>query len=165
MQGLDAAAVFKLALPYDNHVPAEVGEFLKVLGIPLDIPFDLQLPKIRVGLRNLVFLAVLMPVPETTVYHYHGVEFFQYDVGFARHSLLMQSETVSFRMQVLPDDEFGFRVLRPDAAHDLAPALRCEHVGHIQTLHTPVPINIPITRPTVMPMMNAFTTVHCSLMI
>ena len=57
----------ELTLPNDDCVPSHLGQLHQSLLIPCFVPFYFVFPKLGIGFRHFKSLAVVMPVPETTV--------------------------------------------------------------------------------------------------
>ena len=112
-----------LALPRDNHTPAsglQCNVFISVAG---NVPVELGLPELHVGLGLVARPALLVPMPETSVDEGDRVPFWEHDVGMPGQFGRMQIVADLQCMQVMAYDHFQLCVLRPNSPHVCASLL------------------------------------------
>lgn len=90
------------------------------LLIPGNIPVELGLPELHVGLGHCRRLAPFVPMPEAAVDKNDRVPLWKHDVGMPRQFGRMQTVAEPQCMQVTAHDHLRLRVLRPNPAHHLA---------------------------------------------
>jgi hypothetical protein len=71
-----------------------------------------------------------MSMPEAAVNEDYSPMLREHKVRFARQALVMKEIAKASRMQALPNNQFGLRILAPDACHHPASYLSRNDVSH-----------------------------------
>jgi hypothetical protein len=74
-----------------------------------------------------------MAMPHAAMYKYDGVKPGKNEIGTSRQVITLNSEAMTTRMQSPPQQQFGFRVAAPNAAHIEPALLRCQNIRHIKS--------------------------------
>jgi len=119
-----------LAFPYCNRSPALPNEFANLSRITLDVRLEFLPPKPPSRGRHSGLDTTFMPMPEATVNENRGTQFRQHYVGPSRQVLGMKSEPKSMPVQKTPNNQFGARILAPNASHERAALGLCQNVHH-----------------------------------
>ena len=112
-------------------MPSHIPQFNTSFKVPLLVAPDFLLPEWCVCFWQDKILAVLMPVPETSIYKYCGPVFLEDNVGRAGQFLYIKSISEPTGKQKLAHKELRFCILAPYALHALAPLLGIHSVCHI----------------------------------
>ena len=111
------------AFPEYDHVPASGLKSSVFLFIPCNVPLELGLPELHIGLRHSRDFAALVAMPEAAVHEDDRVPFGEHDVGMAGQFGGMKAVAESEGVEGVAHKHLRLRVLRPNPAHDFAPLL------------------------------------------
>lgn len=90
------------------------------LLIPGNIPVELGLPELHVGLWHCRRLAPLVSMPEASIDEDDRVSLWERDVGMPQQFGRMQTEANPQSVEEMAHDHLRLRVFRPNPAHHLA---------------------------------------------
>ena len=118
------------AFPDNQHVPSVTIQLLADTTISLHIPSSFCFPKLSIGLWCYSTKPARMPMPETPMYEDNLVSRRKDKVWFPRQLSHMQTKSIAKPMNNRSDQNFRFRVARPDLRHiERSLCLRMD-VGH-----------------------------------
>ena len=92
----------------------------QVSFIAFPVARDFITPKFSIRFRQRGFRTVQVSMPKASVDKNYGPIFFQYNVGFARQSGVVQTKPKACGKQILSYYNFRLRVLAGNARHNLA---------------------------------------------
>ena len=120
----------ELTFPDDDGVPPHPLQLGATFQVTLAVTLYLLCPKLRVALRQHEVSAILVPMPEASVYEYHRAVLAQHDVGRARQPLHVHPVAESPAMEVSPHRHLRLGVAAMYAGHASVPLLSGQFVGH-----------------------------------
>lgn len=130
--GQRALGITQLALPDYDDLPAGASQRLDCLPVSCSVAFELCRPELGAGLRKHCVSTPRMPMPETAVYKYTGLQPRQYNIRLSGKVCTVQPETVSIGVQETAHQHFGLRVLPPYGRHHSRPAGGINYVHFAQ---------------------------------
>ena len=107
---------FQFAFPDSNYIPAHSFKFTDMLLIPLNVPGELRLPEVNIGLRHGGVFAS-MPVKEASVNKYDAFVFWKNYIRLTGKFSVVFPISVAMREQPGPSLLFGRSFSAPDAGH------------------------------------------------
>lgn len=125
----------ELALPHGHHMPPHLRQPMLHLDIPLFVAFYLAAPKLDVGLRQAILVAIRMAMPEAAIHKDASAVLAEHDVGRARQPAIVDTVTETAGEEIPPHHHLWFRILRVNRSHDLAPLFRRQSI-HIRKSNT-----------------------------
>lgn len=120
--------ISQLAFPYHKCLPASFRQFDHVLAVPHDIPVQLRLPVIRIGLGDACATFAIMSVPEAAVNEDHLSTSYERKVGRAGQVLAMKAEAIAKPVGHSPNQHFRLGALTPDPPHVLGSSLSANNI-------------------------------------
>ena len=119
---------FHLALPDDDHLPAQRLQLRLHLRIALPVAAELRLPEIDVACGRARRLAALVVMPKASVHEYHRPVLRQHNIRLPRQILPVNPEPIPQRMQQASHRHLRLRVLALVRHHHPVPLLWCHRV-------------------------------------
>ena len=124
-----AAGRLQFAFPYGDAVPAHTRESRALFLVTADLALYLLTPEVRIGLRQGIVAATVMPMPETSVDEDYRAILAQDDVGMSRQTTVVDTVAEATSEQILTHKKLRLGVLAAYCRHASA-ALFGSHLVH-----------------------------------
>jgi hypothetical protein len=121
---------FCLALPENQHIPAQPLPSFLVFPIACNVPFDLRAPVSAVGFRVPRPVLARVPVPETSAHIDNFAQPWKHQIWMPRQIRDVEPVTITESENELAHDHLGLCVLCPDCRHVAAPLISSQPICH-----------------------------------